>query len=109
MAFDLTLFDPCVRDHSDDWDALGLEWSISSIHDSHAKASVSATFETVDWLVQLTTWDSGETDMDAIPKGEGREVHTQNVLHSADDLHSTIYEILRLIRDGRPPSYGYAP
>jgi hypothetical protein len=109
VAFDLTAFGPRVQEHSEVWDSLGLDWAVGPIHPNYGKALTSATFDGVEWLAQISIWDTGETEVETVRKRDGQAVNKHYDVANVTDLDTVIEEVLRLLRDGEAPPGAFIP
>jgi hypothetical protein len=103
VAFELTNFEPRVRDHQPEWNALSVEIVVKPISPNYGKAMTTAEFENAEWLVSVAVWETGELDLDAWRKADGRLVAKHYDLDSAAQLDEVLAEILALVRDGTVP------
>jgi hypothetical protein len=71
VAIDLTGFEPGIRAHQSEWDALALTCTVKPISPNYGKAVISAEFESADWLASVAVWETGETDLEARRKPDG--------------------------------------
>jgi len=54
VAFDLTDFEPCVRDHQAEWTALSVEITVKPISPNYGNAITTAEFESAEWLPHIS-------------------------------------------------------
>lgn len=109
MAFDLAAFGPRVREHAGEWDALGLEWRVGPIHPNYGKAVTGATFQNVEWIAEITVWDTGETELETVRLRDDQIINKHYDLGTIGDLDTMIDELLGLIRDGDTPPDAFIP
>lgn len=109
VAFDLEMFAPRVRQHADEWDLLGFDWSIGPIEPNHGKAITSATFENGEWLAEILIWETGETDLGTLRLRDQQVINKHYDLVTGADLDVVIDEVLKLLRDGEIPGDAYIP
>lgn len=109
VVFDLTTFAPRVEAHSHAWDSLDLTWSVSPIHPNYGKAMTWASFESTEWLAQISIWDSGEVDLDTVRLRDRQVINKHYELVTVADLDSVIDEVISLLRDGETPSGAFMP
>ena len=104
VTVDLTDFEPRVRAHADRWNALAVEVTVKPITSGLSKNSTAAWFESADWLISLTVWDSGELDLDAGRRADGSMVNKVYKLETLDQLAGVFAELVALVRDGTVPT-----
>lgn len=104
MAFDLTDFEPRVRDHQPDWTALSVKITVKPISPNYGKAITTAKFESAEWLASVAVWETGEVDLDAGRKADGRLVAKHFDLDSSTQLDEVLAELMSLVRDGTVPA-----
>jgi hypothetical protein len=103
MAFDLRAFGPRIQEHAEEWDSLGLEWTVGPIHPNYGKALTSATFDGVEWLAQISIWETGETEVETVRKRDGQAINKHYDIANVTELDTVIVEVLLLLRDGEAP------
>lgn len=104
MAFDLTDFEPRVRDHQLEWSALSVEITVKPISPNYGKAITTAEFESAEWLASVAVWETGELDLDAGRKADGRLVAKHYDLNSSAQLDEVFAELIALVREGTVPT-----
>ena len=103
MAFDLAAFGPRVGERAGDWDSLGLDWMVGSIAPNYCKALTGATFQNAEWIAEISVWDTGETELEAVHLRDEQIINKHYDLAAIADLDTVIDELLGLLRDGDPP------
>ena len=103
MTIDLTAFEPAIRAHAGDWDALGATWALKPISPNHGKPVTLVEFETSAWLVGVIVWETGELDLDAARKSDGRLVSKHYDLETESEFEAVFAQVLALLRDGEAP------
>ena len=99
MAIDLITFEPSVRAHRVDWEALALRWTVRPI----SWAKTGAQFESADWLVDVDVWETGDLDLIAGRIADGWIVYKHYDLEAESQLDAVFVEVIALIRDGVVP------
>ena len=100
MAIDLTSFEPSVRAHKVDWEALALRWTVRPI----SRAKTGAQFESADWLVEIDVWETGDMDLIAARIADGWIVDKHYDLEAGSQLDVVFVEVIALVRDGAVPA-----
>jgi hypothetical protein len=103
VAIDLTGFEPRVRAHQNEWDALPLTFKVKPISPNFGKAVTSAEFESADWLASVAVWETGELDLDAVRKADGWHIVKHYDLGAAAQLDALFTELIALFRAGEVP------
>ena len=109
MGFDLASFGLRVQDQAEEWDSLGLDWAVGPIHPNYGKALTSATFDGVEWLAQISIWDTGDSEVETVRKRDGQAINKHYDVADITDLDTVIDDLLRLLRDGEAPSGAFIP
>lgn len=104
MAIDLTDFEPRIRAHAPEWDALALTVTVKSISPNHGNAMTSAEFESAEWLTTVALWESGELDLDAGRKADGWLIAKHYDLEEVAQLDGVFAEVIALVRVGTLPA-----
>ena len=61
--------------------------------------------ENAEWLVQISVWETGETELESMHKSQERIGNKHYDVESVTDLDTVLAEFIAFIRDGVvPPS-----
>lgn len=104
MAIDLTDFEPRLQDQQPEWVALSVAVTVRPVEPNYGKAATGAEFESAEWLASVLVWETGELDLDAARKSDGRLVAKHYNLNSSEQLDDVFAELIGLLRDGVVPS-----
>ena len=104
MALDLTDFGPRVRSHQPEWTALSVEVTVKPVSPNYGKAITIAEFESGEWLASISVWETGELDLEAGRKADGRLVSKHYDLDSWAQLDEVLAALIVLVRDGTAPA-----
>jgi hypothetical protein len=104
VAIDLTRFEPSIRGHQSEWDALALTFEVKPISPNYGKAVTSVEFESADWLASVAVWETGETDLEAGRKPDGWLIAKHYDLEAVAQLDAVFTELIARVRAGEVPA-----
>jgi hypothetical protein len=73
------------------------------VHPNHGKAVTGVEFESAEWLVEVSVWNSGEADLSTVRLVDDRVVNKTYELAGLEDLNGLFDELVRLLRDDELP------
>lgn len=82
---------------------------MAPIHPNCGKALIGATFQNVDWIAEISVWDTGETELAAVRLRDDPIINKHYDLADIVDLDTVIDELLGLLRDGDTPPAAFIP
>lgn len=104
VTFVLTDFELRLRHRQSDWTALSVDVTVRPVEPSHGKAVTGAEFDNREWLASVLAWETGELDLDAVRRADGRLVAKHYDLSSSAQLAQVFAELVALLRDGSVPA-----
>jgi hypothetical protein len=105
VTFPLEELPRAVQKRASVWAALGLRQHVRPMHPNYGKAVTGVEFESAEWLVDVTIWNSGEADLSTVRLTDDRVVNKTYGLAGLQDLNRLLDELVRLLtRDELPPA-----
>jgi hypothetical protein len=105
VTFPLEELPSVIQERASTWAALGLRQRLRPVHPNHGKAVTGVEFESAEWLVEVTIWDSGEADLDTVRLTDDRVVNKTYRLADLRDLNGLLDDLVRLLaHDELPPA-----
>ena len=94
-----------LDDRASVWAELGLRQRVCPVHPNHGKAVTGVEFESAEWLVEVTIWNTGEADLSTVRLTDDRVVNKTYGLAGLEDLNGLLDELVRLLaHDELPPA-----
>ncbi len=105
VSINLACLAPRIHAKGQMWQSLGVRWTVGPVDPNHGKAVVVASFESSEWLGQLTVWVTGEAELDADQLARDLFVSKHYNFAAEQDIDCTLDEFAVLIAEGLAP-YG---
>jgi hypothetical protein len=105
VTFPLEDLPSAIQVRASAWAALGLRQRLRPVHPNHGKAVTGVEFESAEWLVEVTIWNSGEADLSTVRLIDDQVVNKTYGLAGLEDLNALLDELIRLlVHDELPPA-----
>lgn len=85
------------------WQSLGVRWTTGPADSNYGKAVVVSSFESSEWLGQLTMWITGEAEFDADQLPHDWFVSKHYDFAAEQDIDCALDEFAVLIGEGLAP------
>jgi hypothetical protein len=97
------LLAPAVAARAATWTRFGLAWQTGPVSSQPGGPTATSTFESPDWVADITVWATGETELATVRLTDDRMVNKHYDLTGPGDLEVLLDDWEALLHTGRVP------